>query len=378
MILGSDYFIRPYQTGDEDAIVEILDLCFDGWPSFELRCLPREHWEWKYLDNPSGKGSILVATSNDSVIGVNHFLPRRIKVFNKTIKGVYPADTVVHPDFRGMGVSTALRKTNIEDAKKKGFRYSYTVTSNPILIKSFEKIRPRFPHKISNLVRIIDINKQLKAMPVKRPVITKWGYLTVNMLNSIQNKFESYNSSVNGNLKTINLHSFDHRFQSFLNELMTEHQYIVERSINYLNWRYCDPRSGEFIVKTAEENNKIVGFITFTINKIRKEYPIGVILDLLALDNRIDVLHRLVSEALTFYEKSHVNIITSQVISNHPVAKALKTHSFLDSRINLHMFCNPFDFNEFSELKNIKPRKLYHSYGDIDSLPTNIPIYANI
>ena len=99
-----------------------------------------------------------MAVAEDTVIGVNHLLPRRIKLFDEVFNGIYAADVAVHPDFRGEGVSTVLREANIDAALEKGFKYVYYVTSNPHLIRSFERIRPRFPHQICNLVKIGDVD----------------------------------------------------------------------------------------------------------------------------------------------------------------------------------------------------------------------------
>ena len=49
-----EYFVRPYQPGDEEGLVELLDLVFAPWPDRDLRCTAVEHWRWKYLDNPFG------------------------------------------------------------------------------------------------------------------------------------------------------------------------------------------------------------------------------------------------------------------------------------------------------------------------------------
>jgi len=40
-----DYIVRPYRSGDEEEIVEFLQLVFEGWPKFDLSCTPLEHWK---------------------------------------------------------------------------------------------------------------------------------------------------------------------------------------------------------------------------------------------------------------------------------------------------------------------------------------------
>lgn len=376
--MSTNYAIRPYQEGDEEQIVKLLCLGIEGWPRFDLECSPLEHWKWKYLDNPTGKSSIYVAVSEDEIVGVNHVIPHRIKVFDEIFYGIYAADIVVHPDFRGRGVSTDLRKINIDNALKKGFKYSYHVTSNPFLIKSFEKIRPRFPHKICNLVKIRDIDKQLEAMPVKRPILMMWGYKGAALLNYLRNIISKVNARMNPDVQIRRIYRFEKRFDKFCAAIMSQHDYILERSTDFLNWRYCDQRAGDFVVNVAEEGDEIVGFLALRINRYRPDYPIGAIVDLLVLSERADVFYRLISDALEFFKKDDVNVINCQVVKNHPCEKALRIHGFVDSRIPLQIFCNPFDMmQQFSKIRNIAPTRVYYSYGDIDSLPVSIPRYVS-
>jgi len=319
-----------------------------------------------------------VACAGDVVVGVNHVIPHRIKIFDEIVHGIYAADVVVHPEFRGKGVSTDLRKINIENALKKGFKYSYYVTSSPFLIESFEKIRPRFPHQIRNLVKIRDIDSQLEAMPVDRPLVMKWGYVGAALLNNLRNALSRIRMRLNPDIRVRRIFRFDNTFEGFSRAIMSQYDYIIERSVEFLNWRYCDPRAGDFVVNVAEEGEDVVGIVVLRINRFRTEYPIGLIVDLLALDERTDVLYRLVSDALEFFRQNSVNIVNCQVVANHPSEKALSVQGFVDSRIPLQMFCNPFDMMEqFSKIKDTIPSRVHYSYGDIDSLPVDMPRYTS-
>ena len=41
-----EVIIRQYLPGDEKGIVRLLDLVFNGWPSFDLECSKIDHWYW--------------------------------------------------------------------------------------------------------------------------------------------------------------------------------------------------------------------------------------------------------------------------------------------------------------------------------------------
>ena len=76
-----------------------------------------------------------------------------------------------------------------------------------------------------------------------------------------------------------------------------------------MNWRFCDSRGGNYVVKMAEENGSILGYIILRINKIREDYPIGYIVDLLTLPERLDVVSDLISNSVNYFDVNDVNAI---------------------------------------------------------------------
>lgn len=49
--MAEGFIAKEYQPGDEEGIVELLEIVFDGWPHFDLPCSRVDHWKWKFLDN---------------------------------------------------------------------------------------------------------------------------------------------------------------------------------------------------------------------------------------------------------------------------------------------------------------------------------------
>jgi hypothetical protein len=68
-----DYKVREYRPGDEDQIVPLLQLVFNGWGDLDF-------WRWKYLDNPLKMNIITIAESNGKIIGADGAVFQRVKV----------------------------------------------------------------------------------------------------------------------------------------------------------------------------------------------------------------------------------------------------------------------------------------------------------
>ena len=99
------------------------------------------------------------------------------------------------------------------------------------------------------------------------------GFHIVNLLNDVRNFF-SYPHSKKKDLQILEISSYDDRIDEFWHEVNDYYRFIIERTKDYLNWRYCDPRGGEYIVKTAEEDGRILGYSVLRINSYQKTYPV--------------------------------------------------------------------------------------------------------
>ena len=375
--MKKDYTVRSYRPGEEEEIVQILRIAFDGWPRIDLRCTPLEHWRWKYLENPLEANLITVCSSDGRLIGAMHSIPQKIKLQNDTYLINYSCDTCVHPEYRGLGVYTNMYKFGDEEREKQRFKSNYWVTSNPIVIKASSVRELKFSHRITNLARIRDIDKQIEAMPIKNTLLMKKGYQAIELLNKIKNFFIKSPKKIS-DIKISEINNFDHRINEFWDEISDQYDYIIVRDMEYLNWRYCDPRGGDFIIHLAEDNDIILGFSVLIINRYKNDYPVGFIVDLLALKDRLDVVDSLLSKAVDYFDANNINIINYQIVKNHPYEAIFKKHGFVDSRIRTYIF-NDFEGAEekekYANLKKSPANRVYYSYGDIDSLPIDVPMY---
>jgi len=201
-----------------------------------------------------------------------------------------------------------MRDLSNELSVRAGARYIYYVSYNPIMIKSWMRRRPPFPHKISNLVRIRDINKQLKVMMIKNAWFMRLGFYTLKFFNNIKNMLGSSQPSRH-DLNISGVSNFSSHINEFWESVSDHYKFIIERTRDYLNWRYCNSRGGDFIVKQAKEDGHILGFIVLGVNRLRLNYPIGFIVDLLTLPSRLDVADALIGNAIKYFDSQNINLI---------------------------------------------------------------------
>lgn len=371
-----DYEVRPYQPGDEEGIIDLLDHVFDGWPHLDLKCEPLDFWKWKFTGSPVDESIIVLSTSDDEIIGCHHGLPLRIKMGENTYTCLTGVDLAVHKDYRRMGVRNKMRGLFFELGTRAGMRMLYAITGNPILIEASSRHYDSFPHPILNLVRIRDISMQLEEMPVDSPWIMKFGFHLKKLISNIENIRGPRKPSIRDvNISEVN--RFDDRIDIFWEEATGLYDFILERKRDYLNWRYCDPRAGDFVVKQVEDDDgRLLGYSVLRINRYRDEYPIGYIVDLITLPERMDVADALSADAIRYFDDQNINIVNYQVVQGSPYERVLNRHGFLDSGIQIKMFYYSFGkFDVKSQLEQFPAYRTYLSWGDHDVLPVKIPSY---
>jgi hypothetical protein len=370
--LSEEYAVRPFRPGDEEEIVQLLQVGFNGWPRFDLSCSPIDHWRWKYEQNPVRNSIITVAVHNNRVVGVDHSLPLKLKMGERSIICNYAADATVHPDFRGRGISNGVIDLSLEMRRKEGIRFVYFVTRNPIMFKLRSQPYPRFPVTMTNLVRIRDFDEQIRKMHVNRAWLMKMGFHASKLVNNFKNLARGPELS-DPEIQISEIPIFDGRIDEFCRKIHEHHYFMVERSRDYLNWRYCDLRAGSFIVRQAVEGGKILGYSVLRINRYRADYPIGYIVDLLTLPDRQDVANALIADATGYFDERNVNIVLSIIVKNHPYEGSFGRYGFLNSRIRLNLFYIILgDAEEIAKLDEVSTGRIHFSYGDIDSLPVDV------
>ncbi len=368
--LNRDFLVRPYCSGDEEEIVSLLQLVFEGWPHFDLRCDPLDHWKWKYTDNPMKSTIISVCMSNNEIIGCVHRIQKRVKIGDTVFLCCSGADSAVYPQFQGRKGYSKMFELVKDQEKKSGTQCTYSVTYHPKLIKFFMKHRRVFPHSTSVFLRVKDIDHHLRMTDVRRVGLYRCGFFLVKMSNKLKYALSS-SSLPREDFRILRTHCFDDRIGGFWNRVQDHYGFIVERTKDYLNWRYCDPRGGDYIVKIAEGNGEVLGYIVARINTYRKDYPIGYIVDLLTLPGRLDVADALVRESVRDFDELNINTTKCQMVEGHPYQRILEKCGFMKSRSRIQVFFSLSESATGKELEKMlkcSANRIHFMYGDYDDI----------
>jgi hypothetical protein len=115
---------------------------------------------------------------------------------------------------------------------------------------------------------------------------------------------------------------------------------------------------------------RVLGYSLLRINRYRDEYPIGYIVDLLALPERLDVINALIEDAVIYFDNNDINIIKCLGVKNHTHENILSKYGFVNSRRRLDIFYQFYE-NITENLKKVEEtseKKIHFIYGDYDAI----------
>ncbi|MCJ7774420.1 MAG: GNAT family N-acetyltransferase, partial [Desulfobacterales bacterium] len=283
-----NYTIQSISPGDENKLIELLQIVPESWPPFDLQFSPLEHWYWRYRDNPSKLTMITVAKDGHEIVGCLHSIPRRIKIGDNILLGCCSQGFVVDPEYRRFGIGNKLELLIDNLRPDVDIAFSYFESGNPFYLRALKKRRHYFPVLLTHFVRIKDIKLHLKMTSYKKKWVIHIAFRCLKIINQVHNFMNYYNNSKNS-IHVQDINRFDTRIDKFWDKVSSDYKLISERTKEYMNWRYCDSRGGDYSVKCIQNEDNIFGYIILRINKMEKNYPVGYIVDMLTLPERPDI-----------------------------------------------------------------------------------------
>ncbi|HEV7586048.1 MAG TPA: GNAT family N-acetyltransferase [Solirubrobacteraceae bacterium] len=105
--------LRDFESEDEPAVLELLQISFGEWPREMTAADPAEFFRWKHLSCPFGHSTMYVAETGGRVVGFEARLPWRFTAGGDVLHASRGTDLAVHPSHRGKGISLALRRAAV-------------------------------------------------------------------------------------------------------------------------------------------------------------------------------------------------------------------------------------------------------------------------
>jgi Acetyltransferase (GNAT) domain len=108
------FVVRPFERGDEQSVVALLQRAFGRWPRGVDDVTPGEFFEWKHQSSPFGPSQMLVAARDSQMVGFIARMPWRLSVGGELRAAARVVDIAVEPSVHRRGLAMQLIGTPSE------------------------------------------------------------------------------------------------------------------------------------------------------------------------------------------------------------------------------------------------------------------------
>lgn len=356
-------------TGDKYTIIKgIADnkelenyrLCFERNGS------PRniDHLFWLHQKNLVNTHIIYYAMYSGNIAAIYTAMPVIFKINGEKCKAMQSIDTITDIEHRGKGLFPKLANKLYEDAPANGFELVYGFPNENSAPGFFKKL------KWISFGEAPFLLKPLSFQYFIRKLLKKKGG------NEITDKLHNYSlpapkSSKNNTVIIQALDHFDTAYDDLWNNVSKKIPVGVDRSADYMNWRYVN-KPGEHYSKCGIFiNGKLAGIIVFTI-KDKHNGRIGYIMELIYEDSQKgDQGVLLLKYATRIFKKENTNAVLAWCFSHSFNYRSFKRSGYFNLPVKFrpqHLFLGVRSFTESNKHLVEDIKNWYISYSDSDTV----------
>jgi len=293
--MKNSWICRDYQTGDENQILALNN-------EFNDRKITLEHWKWKFIETPFGKAIIKLMFDGEKLIGHRGAMPMVVSIQDRDFPSAQIVNTLTHPDYRRLGISTHLAQAICEAAKEQRIKFIYN-----------------FPN------------------PDSYPLYLKIdGWQMLDQRNAWQKKLPTKSTSTMLRSRAIKeIERFDHRVDRLWDRVKQDYVVVVPRTAKFLNWRFTQHPTEEYSKFVVEDNSgEISGYLVLKVYRRGDEVK-GHIIDMLCLNNE-NIVKSLLDYSYNFFIEKGIRNLTCWMPESSFYTSLLKKEGFATEMMETH------------------------------------------
>lgn len=279
-----------------------------------------QRFNWLYLDNPHGLASAWLAQEDDSgiVIGCAAVFPRRLWVSGSIQPAYVLGDFCTDVEYRSLGLALRLQRACLD----------YVLSTSPALAYDFPSDRMMAIYQriqIAPFCRMVRWAKPLRvdrkfSRVLKSPSLRRIAAAPVNKLLHckdlafIPRQGDWTIAKLDGDC--------GEEFTTLAHSQKDRNGWCVDRSADYLNWRYWKHPVRSYEMLTARRSGALVGCVVFS-----NTAEDGSIVDLFGFDDT-SMWALLVFSVVELLRSRAVMTLSMPVLETHPLSRLLRNMGF--------------------------------------------------
>lgn len=312
--------MRPFVDGDEDKIRALFALVF-------AKEISHEQWKWQYVDNHTDLVMITVAEGMGGELAGHYALrPVRMKIGDEICLGTLSLDTMVHPGYRRQGMFTKLARHMYHAAAEQGIPLTYgfpNKNSHHGLVNKLNWVD--LCGRLPLFVKILDTRNVLSNLINNKLLLSMaapLGKATLGLIGSLRR------NTLPADCQLVEVAQFDERATSLWERASASYPIMVVRDREYLNWRYVENPTEEYVIFVVERHSEIAAYIVLKCEQ-RFGLEVGFIVDLLTIPGEPTIGGGLISEAVHFFQRQRMDMVGCLVLQHTPFVHSLANNGFV-------------------------------------------------
>lgn len=286
---------------------------------------PRENgrrYDWLYRENPHGQATTWVAqdTTSQAVVGVASAFPRRMSVRGAPYLAWVLGDFCISQHYRSLGPALQLQRAVQTSAAAASHLAGWYDFPSQSMAAVFKRLGIQQQGQLVRMAKPLRVDRLLaKHLPFPR--IVRWGAAIGNFCLALGSAGFKQDPSL---VVEPFIGLFGPEFTALFHEVARSYEISVERSSDYLNWRYRSHPLEQFEYLVARQAGKLRAYAVFTCAA-----EDAVLIDLFGVKHE-PIFKALLRTLVAELRKRGVATISAPVVEGNPIRSVLGREGFRD------------------------------------------------
>jgi hypothetical protein len=277
-----------------------------------------KRYDWLYTKCPFGPALAWFARDSDSgtIVGAAAAFPRRFQVGGSFALGWVLGDFCIRPDYRSLGPALKLQRVCLENGN--GDRRPLYDFPGSSMVAIYKRLGMEPTERLVRMAKPLRADRKVRER-VKNPVLARGFSAAANKILAFGDR-----RMKNTGPWTLSLLQGPcaQAFNTLSQSAASSAGLWIDRTAEYLNWRYLQHPSCKYEILTAYRDGTLQGYLVFT-NKDGN----ASIVDWFGLDNA-EMLQALVKGAVILLRERGAMTLSASLLQSHPRVAQLKELGF--------------------------------------------------
>ena len=266
-------------------------------------------FNWLYKNNPHGpaRAWILSNTTNGTVVGMAGAFPRRVYIGRREAMCWVLGDFCIHEHYRILGPALQLQRACLADIHPETIAFSYDFPSASMLAV-YKRLRIDSLGNICRFAKPLRIDRKIEEL-VRISLLVSLMKWVGNLALALRDCRQLDTCEL-----TIVLHEgwCGEEFSVLARDVGWEYGVCVQRTAEYLNWRYVANPLVCCEILTARRHGVLVAYVVFT-----QSSEDAILMDLFGLQD-LRVISTLMASLIKLLRKRGVITLSAPLLESHP------------------------------------------------------------